>query len=63
MDGAAIVLTFATCSGPDCLKSVISKFGVRVKVYTAIKAKLESDVAGRVSFIIWACWHVVMNWA
>ena len=45
MDGAAIVQTFATCSGPDCLKSVISKFGFRVKVYTAIKAQLDSEVA------------------
>lgn len=44
MDGAALVQAFASCSGPDCLKSVISKFGIRVKVYTAIKSRLEAEV-------------------
>lgn len=41
MDGLAIVQTFGSSSGPDCLKNVINKFGVRVKVYTAIKSYLE----------------------
>ena len=40
MDGEAIVEAFATCSGPDCLKDVISKYGQRVKVYNAIKVRL-----------------------
>ena len=29
MDGAALVQTFASSPGPDCLKSVVRKFGVR----------------------------------
>ena len=37
MDGAAVVQSFGSYSGPDCLEEVISKFGVRIKVYTAIK--------------------------
>jgi len=40
MDGEAIVEAFATCSGPDCLKDVISKYGQRVKVYHSIKVAL-----------------------
>ena len=43
MDGAAVVQSFGTCSGPDCLKDVIVKFGVRVKVYTVIKGYLDKD--------------------
>ena len=32
-----------------------------MKVYTALKAQLESDVAEKVSFIyvLWAYWHVI----
>lgn len=45
MDGAAIIQTFGTCPGPDCLKEVIDKpYGTRVKVYTAIKSFLEKDL-------------------
>ena len=44
MDGTALMQTFATCPGPDCLKEVIDKpYGSRVKVYTAIKTYLEKD--------------------
>lgn len=35
--------------GPDCLKSVISKFGLRVKVYTTIKSQLEAETKQAVS--------------
>lgn len=44
MDGTAIVQAFATCSGPDCLKEVLGKYGIRVKVYTAIKVFLEKSM-------------------
>ena len=33
MDGEAVSLAFATTAGPDCLKDVISKYGIRLKVY------------------------------
>ena len=48
MDGIAIVHTFGTNSGPDCLKDVISKFGTRIKVYTAIKRYLANDLGSEV---------------
>lgn len=44
MDGMAIVQTFGTASGPDCLRDVISKFGTRVKVYSAIKFFLSKNM-------------------
>ncbi len=37
MDGKAIQQAYATCSGPDCILDVISKFGQRLKVYNFIK--------------------------
>lgn len=40
MDGEATVAAFATCSGPDCLKDVVGKYGTRVKVYNAIKVAI-----------------------
>ena len=35
-------LAFAAHSGPDCLKDVVPKYGLRLKVYQAIKAELEA---------------------
>lgn len=52
MDGTAIIQSFGTCSGPDCLKDVISKYGVRVKVYMAIKTYLEKDIRREVNMFI-----------
>ncbi len=49
MDGAALVQTFASSPGPDCLKSVVRKFGVRVKVYTTIKSRLEAEMKQAIS--------------
>lgn len=49
MDGTAIMQTFATCPGPDCLRDIISKFGVRMKVYAAIKTQLEKSLTAVVS--------------
>ena len=37
MDGVAVSLDFASCSGPDCIKDVIPKYGLRLQVYQAIK--------------------------
>ena len=35
-------LAFAAHSGPDCLKDVVPKYGLRLKVYQALKAELEA---------------------
>ena len=43
MDGDALSLAFAAHSGPDCLKDVVPKYGLRLKVYQAIKAELEAE--------------------
>ena len=42
MDGVAVSLAFASCSGPDCIKDVIPKYGLRLKVYQAIKKEIEA---------------------
>ena len=44
MDGEAVNLAYATISGPDCLKDVISRYGVRLKIYQAIKDALFTEV-------------------
>ena len=44
MDGMAIVQTFATDSGPDCLKSILGTLGSRIKVYSAIKSFLSKNL-------------------
>lgn len=44
MDGMAIIQTFGSISGPDCLRDVLHKFGTRVKVYTAIKSYLDKSL-------------------
>jgi len=41
MDGEAVSLAFASTAGPDCLKDVVMKYGLRLKVYRAIKEQLE----------------------
>ena len=43
MDGNALALAFAAHSGPDCLKNIVPKYGLRLKVYRAIKAELEAE--------------------
>ena len=43
MDGEAISVAFATQSGPDCLKDVIPKYGLRLKVYQALKQVLNTQ--------------------
>ncbi len=43
MDGEAISEAFATQSGPDCLKDVIQKYGLRLKVYRVLKQALGAQ--------------------
>ena len=37
MDGKAIAAGLATCPGPDWLKDVVAKVGLRLKVHTALR--------------------------
>ncbi|XP_065892420.1 uncharacterized protein [Dysidea avara] len=46
MDGEAVSLAFASTAGPDCLKDVVPKYGLCLKVYRAIKEQLEHDQKG-----------------
>ena len=41
MDGQTIALAFASQSGPDCIKDVVSKYGLRLKVYQIIKKETK----------------------
>ena len=43
MDGEAICTALATCPGPDSLREVIPKLGVRLKVYRVIRSALEKQ--------------------
>lgn len=36
MDGEAVSVALATHCGPDCLKDVLPKYGIRLKVYNMI---------------------------
>ena len=46
MDGDAILMGFASSPGPDWLKDVIPKVGLRLKVYSALRAlHLQSQVS------------------
>ena len=49
MDGEAICLALATTAGPDCLRDVIPKYGLRLKVYQAIKVALAQQVGDYVA--------------
>lgn len=48
MDGDAIYGSFAECSGPECLKEVLPKYGQRVKVHKVLRKSItlggESEV-------------------
>ena len=47
MDGEAVFLALATTAGPDCLRDVIPKYGLCLKVYRAIKDTLTQQVNSR----------------
>ena len=56
MDGTAIIQAFGSCPGPDCLKEVIPKpYGVRLRVYTAIKIRLERENKEKVKKYVYFC--------
>jgi len=66
MDGEAVSLAFATTAGPDCLKDVISKYGIRLKVYRTIKEQLEHNQVKMCGFNLplstnYFCRKVLMN--
>lgn len=45
MDGSAISIGFASSPGPDWLKDTVPKSGLRLKVYSALRAlNLEYQV-------------------
>lgn len=52
MDGQAIALAFASQSGPDCIKDVVSKYGLRLKVYQIIKKEIEAIEAKKLVSLI-----------
>ena len=52
MDGEATAAAFATCAGPDCLKDVIPKLGVRLKVYNALKLVIDQGYKQKVQEFI-----------
>ena len=41
MDGQAVIDTFETSPGPDCLRDIIRKYGVRVKTYKILNGLLH----------------------
>ena len=43
MDGEAVCQALGTVCGPDCLKDVIPKYGIRLKVYNAVKTAVHND--------------------
>lgn len=49
MDGEALVTLLTTVQGPDCLKDLIPKLGVRLKVYQRIKVLYNEEVTCLVS--------------
>ena len=47
MDGDAISVGFASSPGPDWLKDIVPKVGLRLKVYSALRAlHLQCQVIG-----------------
>ena len=49
MDGDALATLLTVSSGPDCLKELIKKVGVRLKVYQLIKSLCSDETAVRQS--------------
>ena len=44
MDGEAVGTLLAAVQGPDCLRDLIPKLGVRLKVYQRIKMFYDQEV-------------------
>lgn len=45
MDGDAILVGFSSTPGPDWLKDMIPKVGLRLKVYSALRDLNQSNVS------------------
>ena len=43
VDGDALVTLMGTTSGPDCLKELVPKVGIRMKVYKLIKCFCDTE--------------------
>lgn len=43
MDGDALVTLVGATPGPDCLKELVSKVGIRMKVYKLIKSFYDTE--------------------
>lgn len=52
MDGEAVIGSFGTQAGPDCLRDVLPKYGQRIKVYKAIKEALGNSIINEVSIVM-----------
>lgn len=50
MDGQALIDAFEMCPGPDCLKDVIPKYGIRIKTYKALQQHLILDKKVRITY-------------
>ena len=48
MDGEAIIGSYGTQAGPDCLRDVLPKYGQRIKVYKAIKDTLGENISNEI---------------
>lgn len=44
MDGESLVTLLSIVQGPDCLKDLVAKFGIRLKVYQLIKTFHDQGV-------------------
>ena len=49
MDGEAICSALASTPGPDSLRDVVPKLGLRLKVYRVIKSALDQQYMEQVS--------------
>ena len=49
MDGEALVTLIGVAPGPDCLKELVSKVGLRLKVYKAVKILYDRESRETVS--------------
>lgn len=43
MDGEALLTLIGLTPGPDCLKDLVKKVGLRLKVYKAIKVLYDTE--------------------
>ena len=51
MDGESLEALLASSAGPDCLKELIPKLGVRLRIYTRIKSEIKTSFVGSSSLV------------